>query len=307
MSEKSPLYKTQSELREGMLARQNFLSNRETDMSKTARERMPQVILDTICILTFFTLALFSVNTALAEAIPDSLTKKLAEFKGAERGQIVSLKEDSLIREFPGFSFYVLRFRTYPVARLPPEPLKINNLFIVKPDGSVEHIVEPEGLKKFFRTALVPVTAQARARDVAKAWLQLSQEFYQDDFFHFSIPEDSLQVAAKDSGGVEVSAKAVVNQQGGNSGEIAASLTFDPAGVLTNVSESVQIHRGIRPICQATKLLDPDPIVRGMAEQDILVMGKAAKGYLDEQRAKTRPELQQAIDEIWQRIVAEGR
>jgi len=44
-----------------------------------------------------------------------------------------------------------------------------------------------------------------------------------------------------------------------------------------------------------------------MAEQDILVMGKAAKGYLDEQRAKASPELQQAIDEIWERIIAEGR
>ena len=110
-----------------------------------------------------------------------------------------------------------------------------------------------------------------------------------------------------DSGGVEVFGKAAVNQQGGNAGEITASLTFDPAGVLTNVSESAQIHRGIRPICQATKLLDPDPIVRGMAEQDILVMGKAAKGYLDEQRAKASPELQQAIDEIWERIIAEGR
>lgn len=67
------------------------------------------------------------------------------------------------------------------------------------------------------------------------------------------------------------------------------------------------IQKGVRPICQATKLLDPDPVVRGMAEQAILVMGKAAEGYLTEQRTRASPELRQAIDRIWQRILAEGR
>jgi len=67
------------------------------------------------------------------------------------------------------------------------------------------------------------------------------------------------------------------------------------------------VFRGVRPICQATKLLDCDPLVGRMAEQDILVMGSLAKEYLDEQRAKAKPELRQAIDLIWQRIVKEGR
>jgi hypothetical protein len=34
-------------------------------------------------------------------------------------------------------------------------------------------------------------------------------------------------------------------------------------------------------------------------------MGKSAKGYLDEQRAKAKPELKAAIDRIWKRIVDE--
>jgi hypothetical protein len=54
-------------------------------------------------------------------------------------------------------------------------------------------------------------------------------------------------------------------------------------------------------------LLDADPIVRRMAEQDLLIMGSAAKSYLDEQRAKASPELRRAIDRLWQRIVDEGR
>jgi hypothetical protein len=60
----------------------------------------------------------------------------------------------------------------------------------------------------------------------------------------------------------------------------------------------------MRPICQATKLLDPDPIVRKMAEQDLLIMGAAARDYLLEQRAKAGPELQAAIDRIWERMLA---
>ena len=66
------------------------------------------------------------------------------------------------------------------------------------------------------------------------------------------------------------------------------------------------MHPGVRPICQATKLLDADPLVRRMAEQDILVMGQSAKEYLDEQRANAKPELKAAIDRIWKRIVDEG-
>jgi hypothetical protein len=44
-----------------------------------------------------------------------------------------------------------------------------------------------------------------------------------------------------------------------------------------------------------------------MAEQDLLVMGRSAKPYLDQIRASARPQLQQAIDRIWQRILNEGR
>ena len=79
------------------------------------------------------------------------------------------------------------------------------------------------------------------------------------------------------------------------------------AGSFVNVLEKSAIRAGVRPICQATKLLDPDPIVRRMSEQDLLVMGRAAKPYLDQIRATARPQLRQAIDRIWQRILTEGR
>jgi hypothetical protein len=135
----------------------------------------------------------------------------------------------------------------------------------------------------------------------------LAEEFQQDGFFEFSVPEDAVHVTPTRTGGLEATGKAVVTPQGGNTGEIVAALTFDAAGKLVTVSEVPKVRPGIRPICQASKLLDPDPITRGMAEQAILVMGKKAEQYLTEQRARASPELKDAIDHIWQRILAERR
>ena len=92
----------------------------------------------------------------------------------------------------------------------------------------------------------------------------------------------------------------------GGSGTVTASLTFDDAGKLAKVSEEAKFRPGPRPICQATKLLDPDAIVRKMAEQDLLIMGLAAREYLNEQRAQAGPELRRAIDRLWQRIQKNG-
>jgi hypothetical protein len=43
-----------------------------------------------------------------------------------------------------------------------------------------------------------------------------------------------------------------------------------------------------------------------MAEADLLFMGLAARDYLMEQRAQASPELRQAIDRLWERIVKNG-
>src|SRR6266851_10212676 len=102
----------------------------------------------------------------------------------------------------------------------------------------------------------------------------------------------------------------------GGTGAIAARMSFDAAGNLVDVNAagnlvdvnaSSTVRAGVRPICQATKLLDRDPLVLRMAEQDILAPGSAAKSYLQQQRAKARPALKRAIDRLWDRIVREGR
>jgi hypothetical protein len=211
------------------------------------------------------------------------------------------LSEPALLQNFPDTRFFSSIYRQYPVAKLVPEGMKSQNVFIVAKDGKIEHLTSGKELEKFFRSSLDQVKSEDAAKDATRSWLALSQQFYLDGFFQFKIPDKELSGSVK-----KMTGKAVAEPKNGDKGFIQATLSFDD-GKLAKVEETSTLKAGVRPICQATKLLDPDPIVRGMAEQCLLVMGRAAKEYLDEQRAKASPELQQAIDRIWRRIVDEGR
>jgi hypothetical protein len=216
---------------------------------------------------------------------------------------ITPVADDALTKLFPGSSFFAVVFRQYPVARVPPAPFKAQNVFVVPKDGKLVHLTDTKGLEDHFKDNLKGVRDDDGAKLAAQAWLALSQTFRQDGFFKFSVPKDDLK-ATKEKGERKASGKLVVTQ--GGKGDLTATLTFDEKGKLAKVVEENAIKPGVRPICQATKLLDADPLVRRMAEQDILVMGVACKEYLDEQRGKASPELRREIDRVWQRIVDEG-
>ncbi len=124
----------------------------------------------------------------------------------------------------------------------------------------------------------------------------------QDLFYTFSEPQIS-NMPREDI--TSVRGRATVTA--GGRGHIEMLMALGAAGGLVNIYERAALVPGVRPICQATKLLDRDPIVRRMAEQDLLVMGRAAKPYLDQVRSTARPKLQEAIDRVWQRILQDGR
>ena len=117
------------------------------------------------------------------------------------------------------------------------------------------------------------------------SWLVLTQEAHQDGFFKFEVNKKNFAI---EKAGDDITAigRALV-MEGGN-GEINATLRFE-GGKLAKATESAKIIPGPRPICQATKLLDADPIVRRMAENDLLYLGDLVKDYLDEQRARATP------------------
>ncbi|HBI43084.1 MAG TPA: hypothetical protein DDY78_09550 [Planctomycetales bacterium] len=214
------------------------------------------------------------------------------------------VKDEAVGRAFPKVVFFGVFFRQFPVARLTPEGLKSSNLYAVGSDGKPQLLMESKELQAFFKANLSPAKTEDAAKDAARAYVRLAEELHQDGFFKFALQDDSTKIE-QGNDGKTATARAVV-MAGGN-GELGATLTFDDAGKLIKTVEKVKIKEGPRPICQATKLLDADSIVRRMAERDLLIMGRPAKPYLDEQRAKAAPELQRAIDHIWQQIIEEDR
>jgi hypothetical protein len=233
------------------------------------------------------------------QAVKDDLDK--AKAQGFRMGQ---LKDDAVDRVFPKYTFFTVLFPQFPVGRVPPAGMKASNVYAIGPDGKPQLLLDVKGLEDFFKANAPAAKEDDPAKDAARAWVRLSQEFQQDGLFTFTLQDDSTKVS-KEKEGRTATARTMVTK-GGN-GELKVVLTFDGDGKVAKADETANIKPGPRPICQATKLLDADPIVRRMAEQDLLIMGRAAKFYLDEQRAKASPELQKAIDKIWERICADDR
>jgi hypothetical protein len=229
------------------------------------------------------------------------IDKRLREL-GAAGYAILPLSDDCASRAFPEALLYAVRFRQYPVAVAPPEGLAPSNLFAVKGGELQAGMTGPDDLQRYFFNHLAPAAKAADAQVAACAYLRLTQEFVQDGFYAFR-PAEVGGVQADEDGNGWVSGQ--VEVKSGGRGKITATLYFYADGTFAGAEEKVSVLAGIRPICQATKLLDADPVVRKMAEQDLLIMGRAAKGYLDEQRKKASPELRKAIDKLWRRIAAE--
>jgi hypothetical protein len=257
------------------------------------------------------TLALLVVG-ALGAADKDKLSKEdrdkaekavkdLLESKNAN-GRLTAVTDEAVVKTLPDRAAFSVIFPSYPVARIAPEPFKMQNVFLVGKDGKPEQLNDTKQLEKFVKDN-VTAKDESSMKSAVETWLRLSQEFHQDGFYKFAFDKDSLKITT-DEGKTKIVAR--VNVAQGGKGDLTAVLTFDDKGKLASATEENTIKPGVRPICQATKLLDADPLVRRIAEQDILVMGRSCKDYLDEQRAKATPELQKAIDRLWKRIVDEG-
>jgi hypothetical protein len=256
-------------------------------------------------------LALF-VLAALVRADDAEPVKKKLDDKKAEKaikeylekvkatgGTSKKIDDKTVAKLLPSHHFYHLLFRQYPVGILPPEGLKASNVIAVGPDGKAQALTSAAEMEKFFKANAKGLTTDDRAKQAAQAYLRLGRELYQDGYYKFEDDVDSFKVK-KDKGRV-VTGKTTVMQ--GGSGTLALTLDVGDKGAITSAKFDSKIRPGPRPICQATKLLDADPVVRKMAEQDLLIMGRAAKPYLDEQRKKASPQLRKAIDELWRRIV----
>jgi hypothetical protein len=255
-----------------------------------------------MCGLLVLAAGLRAADKEEVEKAKKAVEKKMADLK-AVGGDTTVFTDEPLTKLFPNYVFVGVRFRQFPVARLLPEGVSPFNLYAYEIQG-LHKLSSVDELRKFFESVLPAAKDDATAKNAARAWLTLAQEQQNDGFYKFKIADDAIKVTAE-KGGRKVVAQSMATS-GGN-GEVTVTIEFDEKGKATAITPGGKLKPGPRPICQATKLLDADPVVRKMAEQDLLCMGRAAKGYLDEQRAKASPELQKAIDRIWQRIVDEDR
>jgi hypothetical protein len=233
----------------------------------------------------------------------DRLHRELDRLHAAH-ANVEPLAGGALPKLFPAYDCYAVTFRQFPVARIMPEPLKASNVFAVPhAEGKPLIINSIQGLRDFFRDKLPPVRAADRAREATQAWLEAATTLHQDGFYRFTIDGDSIQTRSVE-GRIEATGRAIA-MRGGN-GSITATFTFDKEGKLYSGTDSADLHPGPRPICHATKLLDPDPIVRKIVEQDLLIMGPAAIPYLEEVQGAASPQLRSAIDKILDRISREN-
>lgn len=253
-----------------------------------------------------FLMALLASSTAIAdgpsaaeiEAGKGKIVDYLKSINGAQ-ARMTPIADDSLGKLFPKHFFMAVLYPQFPIGREAPKPLREANVLVAPVgEGKVIPLTEAKELEKFFKDTL---PAKAEGEMVGKAWVRLAQEIVTDGFYQFKAP-----TAAKGSKEGIFSAKVEVNPAGGNKGHLEGEIELKDGKLVRAVLTSKLIP-GPRPICQSTKLLDPDPIVRRMAEDSIRIMGRACFPYLDEQRAKSTPDLQKAIDRMKQRILDEDR
>lgn len=220
--------------------------------------------------------------------------------------RVLFVAEPGYEQVFPGRLFYAVRFPQWPVAVAPLPPLAANNLFVFENAKPLQLLTGSQQLQQYFSQAAAKRSGEDAAKHVLAAWLILYAELAQDGLFQFAAPNIE-SVAKTASNTVEAKGRISVEPRSGDSGEIRARIIVDANGKLLSAHTEHSLQAGIRPICQATKLLDPDPLVRRMAERDLLVMGRSARDYLFRQRSQAAPELRARIDRLWRQILEEHR
>ncbi|GIW79398.1 MAG: hypothetical protein KatS3mg105_1205 [Gemmatales bacterium] len=229
----------------------------------------------------------------------DAIRQAVKAFKSA-----TLLSDPRILRTFPDYLFFDVRFRyNYGV---PLGEIEGSACWAVnKKTGKTIRLgqngeADTKELIKFFETNMAPVNSDAVQKEAVWACLRIAQEaFTEHGWMSMTIKESDILV-----GNVTAIGKSVVTPKGGNSGELIVYLAREDGNKATVRIEN-KIRRGPKPICQATRLLDPDPILCRICEQQLLLIGVHADDYLADRRARAETaELRNAIDRIWQRIVA---
>ena len=258
------------------------------------------MLVRTLAACAVLTLAAFP---ARADDAKDRLDAFLKEIKGAEAGRATVIADGAAT--FPDHTLFAFVFPQFPVAREAPEPFKSANVIAIpkKKDAKPVVITIQGDFETFFKDAARPVKTEADVAEAVRCWARAYAELSQDGFYLFTVKAEAAKIT---DDGITATAIATPDPKNGDGGDVRVTMTFKD-GKWAGGTTKRSLKPGMRPRCQATKLLDPDPIVRGMAEDAIRFMGRSAKPYLDEQRAKASAELREAIDRAWRKIEEESQ
>src|SRR5262249_52817151 len=157
-----------------------------------------------------------------------AVKEQLEAWKGGS-GEVKRIEDEAVEKGVPKYQFFSVLYRQYPGGRPGPKPMKVSNVFAVGGDGKPKLMTEAKEPEEYCKANLGAIKSDEAAKETGRAWLRLSQEFAQDGFFQFTIPDKDLSVMTEKDAR-KVSGKAVVEPKAGNMGEIAATLTFDDAG-----------------------------------------------------------------------------
>ncbi len=237
--------------------------------------------------------------------VEDYVSNLVGNKQGFRR--VAPIQDETLKKLLPGVHCFGVLFPQFPIGIEPPAPLKVANIVIVDKDGKMQALSDVRAMEKFCKANFPAAQSEEGAAAAARAWLKLSQHLHSDGFYQFDLGERFPVSVNDQQKPAKVSGLARVKPVGGNKGQIEATLSFGADGKLVAVAEKVKLIEGIRPICQATRLLDPDPVIRKMAERDLLVMGRLGEEYLQMQRARASAELRREIDRVWRQILDEDR
>ncbi|MCW5935845.1 MAG: hypothetical protein KIT11_00870 [Fimbriimonadaceae bacterium] len=249
-------------------------------------------------------LAMLGILPTVDDAVPAVRNWIQRNVSGVVTVDPVPLKDDAMEGDPLGFRAVALHFREFPVQMMPPAPLAPRSVFLVDRQERVRLLKKREELDELYKSAKPTFATAELAAKFAAAFLVVSREFSQDGFFKFEKPQ--VQPVSDGKADLSLRGVAAVVEQAGDKGALTVNFHFD--GIegggyrLVGLKSSDDILPGVRPVCQSTLLLDPNPVVRRMAERDLLVMGEACLPYLQEQREKVSPELQKEIDRVVARI-----
>src|SRR6266550_3026374 len=112
-------------------------------------------------------------SASIAKADDQQLVEDYLATRGASGAVVRPITDDYVGRAFPGFSFFGVIFRQYPIAVVCPDrqDLKCSNVFFVK-GGRVDFVATIPDLKFFFSAELGPASSEKAAADTASTWLR---------------------------------------------------------------------------------------------------------------------------------------